>query len=235
MATIEGKIGEFLSTSVSKALNSGFDALTAAILFGVFLILGLLAAKILNSIIKKLLLKGELEERIIAKNLQGALLGFTVTRIVTVLVKLYVVLAFLGAAANIAGIAFFTSLITGLISYLASLSQGIIIISALLFIATYLTNTFKDGKFIFARQIALAVKATIAYIGLILALPLILPNATVSVLANLLLLAGSAVVVAFGLGVGLALGLGLKDAVSKAATKNQALFDDLFTKAMTKK
>ncbi len=206
-------------------------ALYVAIVFAVLFIVGLVVAKIVNSVIKEILKKGKLEDAIKAKGLENALLGFKVTQVITTLIGLYVVLVFLGAAADIVSIGSFTATINGLIGYLASFSQGVIIVGIVLFIATYITNVIKkSGKFLFAKQAASVLKFVIAYLGLILALPLLLPEATTNVLTDILALAIQALVVAFGLAVGLALGLGLKEPISKAATKNQNLFDEVFAK-----
>ncbi len=151
------------------------DALYVAIVFAVLFLVGLVVAKIVNSVIKEILKKGKLEDTIKAKGLENALLGFKVTQVITTLIGLYVVLVFLGAAADIVNIGSFTGTINGLIGYLASFSQGVIIVGIVLFIATYITNVIKkSGKFLFANQAASVLKFIIAYLGLILALPLLL-------------------------------------------------------------
>jgi hypothetical protein len=218
---------DFANSLFSKTMA----ALSVAIIFAVLFIVGLIVAKIVNGVIKEVLKRGRLEEIIKSKGLENALLGFRVTQIITTLVGLYIVLVFLAAAADIVMIGSLIYTLTGLISYLSSFSQGVIIIAIVLFIATYVTNVIKSsGRFLFAKQIASVIKFIIAYLGLILALPLLLPNSSVEVLTDILTLTMQALVVAFGLAFGLALGLGLKDPISKAATKNQALFDEVFSR-----
>lgn len=222
-------ISGFSSSLVGNALNAVYVAVVFAVLF----VLGAIVAKIVNMVIRGLLARGKLEEKIKARNLENALMGFSITRIVAVLVSVYIVLVFLGAAADIVSMPFLTSVIYGLIGYLTSLTQGIALIVAVLFVATYISNIIcTSGKCLFSKQIATAVKFILAYLALIMALPLILPNVqgSVAVLSSILTLFISALVVAFGLAVGLALGLGLKDSVAAAAKKNQGLFDELFAK-----
>jgi len=65
---------------------------------------------------------------------------------------------------------------------------------------------------------------------------LLLPNLTSEILLSQILNTFvMGLVVAFALAFALAFGLGLKDAVSKAALKNQSLFDEAFEKVKVKK
>ena len=121
--------------------------------------------------------------------------------------------------------------------YLPSLFQGIIVIVGVLFIASYVTNTIKRQKTLFAEELSFVLKLLIAYVGVILALPLFLPNLApqIMVLERLLELFMSALFVAFGLAVGLGFGLGIKDAVAKSAKKHQHVFDGIFGHIAKKK
>ena len=227
-------IGDIIAGFSGSLVGNTLNAVYVAVIFAVLFILGAIVAKIVNIAIRGLLRRGRLEEKIKAKNLENALLGFSITRIVTALASAYIVLVFLGAAADIVNMPFMTSVIYGLIGYLTSLTQGLAIIVAVLFVAAYISNIIcTSGRCLFNKQIATAVKFILAYLALIMALPLILPNVqgSVAVLSSILTLFISALVVAFGLAVGLALGLGLKDSVAAAAKKNQPLFDELFARA----
>lgn len=227
--TIIGILTEFSSF----LLKRGLDSLYVAAIFAVAFIVGIVIAEIVTRIIKEIFKRGKLEERIRARGLQNALLGFNLTQIITVLLKVYIVFTFLGAATDIASVQFLTNIVQMLLNYLASFSQGVAIIVATLFVAAYITNIIKkQQRVLFAKQLALGLQIFIGYIALILALPLILPNVggEAAILSRLLELLITAIIVAFGLAVGLSLGLGLKDPISKAAQKNQQLFDDVFSK-----
>jgi hypothetical protein len=220
-----------LTNTALKIWNNSVDAVLIAITFAIAFIIGLIVADIVVWAVQKLLKKGNLEQKIKQKGLQNALVGFTITQVVSVLLKIYIVLAFLGAAAQIVEISFFSTLISDWLGYLSSFSQGIAIIAVALFAVTYITNTIrKEQKILFANQIALGLKVLVSYVALVLALDLILPMANTEILKQIFYLFLVAIVAAFGLATGLGLGLGLKESVSKAAQKNQQVFDDFFSK-----
>jgi uncharacterized membrane protein len=227
-----------LSNYLSQFTFKTLDFVVALLIVLIFLAIGYFVAKIVNMFVFKALERIKLEEWIKRKGLQNALAGFSLTSLILILIKIYIVFAFLGAAAEVINVTFFTQVISALLAYLPSLVQGLAIIIATLFIAAYITNTIRSKKDLFlSEQLAFGVQVLIAYIALILALPLLLPNlgSQIKVLIDLLNLIVTALIIAFGLGVGLALGLGLKDSISEAARKHQDIFDNFFAKFGKKK
>lgn len=227
-------MAEIFSGLITSWTNTILLVIVAVLAVLVFFGIGYLIARIINMVAKHFLEKIKLEEFIAEYGLSKALLGFTVTQIVTVYIKLYVVLASLGfgiaLAESLAGmkIPFLTEVVLApFISYLGVLAQGIVVIVAALFIATYLANTIRGSKMLMGRQLAVAIQILIAYVALILALPSVLPNIDTTVFLKILEYFMLALIFAFGLGTGLAFGLGLKDSISKAANKNQKIFDDM--------
>lgn len=231
-------MAELLSSVVSSWMDTILIVVLAVIAILVFFGIGYLIARVINMVIHRFFESIRLEEFIKERNLSGALFGFTVTQIVTVYVKLYVVLASLGLGINLAealaqqylglGIPFITeNVITPFLAYLPSLAQGVIIVVVALFAAKYLANTIKASKMLMGRQLAVAVQILITYIALVLSLDLVLPNVDTTIFLKLLEYLLMALIFAFGLGTGLAFGLGLKEPIAKAASKNQKLFDDL--------
>jgi hypothetical protein len=139
----------------------------------------------------------------------------------------------LGAATQVVESQFFTSIIQGFLNYLPLLAQGLVLIVATLYVAAFISNTIKSKKDLFmSHQLALGVQLFLGYLAIVMALPLILPGlgTQIQILENLLVLFIQAVILAFGLAVGLSFGLGLKDPISKAALKNQDIFDSLFAR-----
>ncbi len=230
MALDTGALTNDLTLYVNNLLFGAMDFIVGLVLVLIFLIIGYLVAKIVNSIILKALQGIRLEEWVKNRNLQGALGGFTLTGLILLLVKVSIVIAFLGAAVQVVQVAFFTELLGGLLGYIVSLTKGLVIVVAFLFVSKYLTNIIRSEKRFLSGQVAFGIRALLAYIAIIIALPFFLPGANVEVLIQLLTLLLQAVILAFGLAVGLALGLGLKDSVSKAAAKNQPAFDSFFGK-----
>jgi len=205
----------------------------SALVLLVFLALGLLVADFVNKLLRTGLKRIRLEEEIAKRSFSGALGGFTVTQIATVFLKVYIVLAFLGQAAYIAGISFFTDLIWGLLGYLPNLAQGLIVLVGMLFVAAYVTKTIRDNRRIMlAKPVALGIHALFIYIAAVLALPLILPGLQpqINVLQRLIELLLTTAIVAVALAFGLGFGLGIKDAVAESASKHQEFFDDLVGK-----
>ena len=219
----------FANTFVSDLMTWVYSAVVIL----VFLALGTVVAEFINKLLRTGLKKIRLEEQVAARGLSGALVGFSVTQILTVFLKVYIVLAFLGQAARIVGITFLTDLIWGLLAYLPNLAQGLIVLVGLLFVAAYVSNTIKKNRQVMmAKPVAIGVHTLFIYIAAVLALPLILPGLQpqINVLQRLIELLLSAAVLAVALAFGLGFGLGMKEAVSEAAAKHQDFFDDLLGK-----
>lgn len=230
-------MAEMFNTLITSWTNTILLVIVAVLAVLVFFGVGYLIARVINMVVRHFLERIKLEEFIAERNLSKALFGFTVTKIVTIYIKLYVVLASLGFGIALAEsltemtIPFLSQyVIVPFISYLGILAQGIVIIVAALFIASYIANTIRESKMLMGRQLAVALQLLIAYIALILALPSILPNIDPTIFLKLLEYFMLALIFAFGLGTGLAFGLGLKDPISKAATKNQKIFDDIISR-----
>ena len=214
----------------SGLLDGLIMAIYAIIVIVVMFFLGKLVSKYVAKLVETVLEKIELEKWIDKQGLGHALAGFTLTQIITVFIRVYIVFAFLGAAAQLINVSFFTGVILGILNYLPSLLQGLILVIGILFVAAYITNTIRSEKFYGSQQLALGVQILIGYIAIVLALPMLLPHLSkqILVLEKLLELFITAVILAFGLAVGLGFGLGIKSAVEKASLKHQDCFDDLF-------
>ncbi|MFH1240204.1 MAG: hypothetical protein V1672_03225 [Candidatus Diapherotrites archaeon] len=170
-----------------------------------------------------------LEERIKKRGLEKALMGFSITKLITLFVKVYVVFAFLGAAADILAINFISRVVSAFLTYLPSLAQGVAIVAGTMLVATYVGNHITaDRNMRFGNYIAAGFKIALTYVALLMALPLVLPNVSVDPLMSILSYLMLVLVVGVGLAVGLAVGLGLKEPIAKAAMKNQEAFDDFF-------
>ena len=207
------------------------EAVWAIIAIAIFLVIGVIVAKIVAWIIGKALEGVKLEAFMKKHKVHNAMLGFTLTQIITALIGVYIIFVSLGAAAQMISITFVSDVILGILAYIPSLAQGILIIVAALLIADYVTNWIKDKKSIaFSHQIGIAIEVLIAYIAVVMALPSILPNVDTTILLRLFELLLTGLVIAVCGGLALALGLGLKAPIEKAGLKNQHVFDSLFGK-----
>jgi len=219
-----------LNMVANSLLLNAVDALLAVVVIAVVAVAGWLVAVILNKIIVKALEAAKFEEHLSKIELTKALRGFTATGIITAVVKVYVLLAFLGAGAAVIQLDFLSAIMMDIISYIPMLVQGVLIIIGAIAFMYYVDKLIGKMSTVFAKPLSIGAKVLMTYVALVIALPLVLPNVDTAVLTMILTYGVLAIVVAFGLGLGLAIGLGLKEPIAIAGKKNQVLFDAMFQK-----
>jgi len=200
--------------------------------FGILIVImvaGLFVANLLSQVLREFFKRLKLEKFLESHGVHDAFVGFTFTGIVVSLLKLYVLVAFLGIAADIVKIPIITALSMQAMGYLPSLLQGVIIIMAALMAGDYVTDRMKESKKMpFANTVAIAVEVFIAYNALVIAMPMLLPAADPSLLVWSFLVLLSALALALGLGAAIALGLGMKETVADVAKKHKDKINRLF-------
>ncbi len=212
------------------------QAIIALIVIAVFFLFSKMVGKYAGLLVRRISKAVNLEEIISAHGLGDALLGFKLTEIVTLLVEFYIILAFFGTAVNLVGLTYFSNIVGTLLGYVPNLIEGLAVIVGTLFLGDFVSDKIrKRGIFAFKQQVATFVEIFIIYIGVIIALPIILPSAETTILLDILRLAMMTIVIAVGLGVGLAIGLGFKAPVERAALANQEMFDELIGAVNLKK
>ncbi|MEM0475860.1 MAG: hypothetical protein QW343_03635 [Candidatus Norongarragalinales archaeon] len=187
----------------------------------IFLAVGWIVAKFLCFFLNKFLLHVGLEKWIKKKGLETALLGFTVTGVLDSFLKLVTIAVFLGIAADITRLLFLRDLVTWFIGYVPLLVQGATIIVLALLAGDYVTDRIKESKIPFGRFLGVVFEIFVIYTALVMALPLILPNADVEILKTAFILIVGGVVFALALGFAIAIGLGAKDSVARLAKKKE--------------
>lgn len=213
-----------------------FDALVAILIISVFFIVGYTVARIINFIIRKIFRELNVENLLASHGLKKVFGDFNLTQLVTFLVKVFVILAFLGAAADYVQIGILAEILVGIVAYIPSLVKGMIILIVALLLADYIASLIQKTKEVpFAGIVSIIIQLFFAYVALVLSLPLILPGVNVAILTRAFELFFGAAAIAFGVGFALALGFGLRDAVASAARKHQSVFDDMFGKLDTRK
>jgi len=211
---LQGSAVGFLATLLEGVF--AFCILVAIMLIGIWV------ADLLGKALKTFLEKAKLEKFLAQHGVQDAFLGFTLSGIAVVLLKLYVVVAFLGIAADAVKVPMLYILTAQAIGYLPSLAQGLVILLAALMAGDYLTDKIKSHKKLpFANTVGIFVQLFIAYNALVIALPLLLPSADPSLLVWSFLVLLAAFALAVGLGAAIALGFGMKDTVSDLAKKHK--------------
>lgn len=208
---------ERLAVSLAKVGENFVVTLADLVVVLLFLFIGYAVAKFLSYFLHRFLEKIKLEEWIKDREMHDALLGFSLTTILDKLMKLLVVAVFLGVAAESVGFVFLRDIVLWFVGYVPWLIQGVVILVLALLAGDYVTDKIKTAKIPFARPLAIVLEVFIAYTALVIALPLVLPNANVEILKTAFVLLVGGVVLAIGLGLAIAIGLGAKDAVSDIA------------------
>jgi hypothetical protein len=219
---------EPLITSGRGFVGNLLEGLIAFGILVVVLAIGLFVANLLGQILREFFSRLKLEKFLESHGVHDAFVGFTFTGIAVALLKLYVMVAFLGIAADIVKIGLIATLAMQAMNYLPSLLQGLIIVMAALMAGDYITDKMKESKKIpFANSVAIAVELFIAYNALVIAMPMLLPAADPSLLVWSFLVLLSALAIALGLGAAIAIGLGMKDTVADVAKKHKDKFHKL--------
>ncbi|VVB99468.1 Uncharacterised protein [uncultured archaeon] len=195
----------------------------------VIMLVGLFIANLLGMVLRKFMEQIKVEDFLEEHKVHDAFLGFTFTNICVSLLKIYVVVAFLGIAAEIAGIQMLYSLAMDATGYMPLLVQGIVILVVALLAGDYIGDRIKTSKKVpFANGLALLVDVFIAYNALVIAMPLLLPAADPSLLVWSFLVLLAAFGIALGIGSAIAIGLGMKDTVADVAKKHKEKINRLF-------
>ena len=202
--------------------------LAAFCIFVLIMFLGIFVADLLGKALRLFFKQIKLEKYLESHGVHDAFVGFTFTDIVSSLLKLYVVVAFLAIAADMVRVPVLTYIATQAIGYLPSLVQGLIVLLAGLIAGDYITDRMKRSKTIpFANSLGILVELFIAYNALVIAMPMLLPAADPSLLVWSFLVVLAALAFALGLGFAIAIGLGMKETVADVSKKNKEKFGKL--------
>ena len=220
------------SVIIQRASEAGGDivagllyALWATVIIVAYYVLGWCVAYVVNNLLKTAFDGIKLEQKAKAKGVSNALLGMKISSVIYTLLKIYIIVIFLGAGAEKVELGLVTDVIMWLVGYVPSMVQGVLVIAGALIATDYLVNRMRGVQF--AKTIGLLIKVFVGYTALVIALPFLLPGADTEILKTAFTLAVSSVAIALGLGLGIALGWGLKDAVADVAKKKKKLIEDL--------
>ena len=222
LETLSDRFGFALGTLTDNFVGGLADFIVVLIFLGI----GYIVARILSRIVERGLKEMKVEKKLHEKGLSDALVGFQLTEIIRVFVKLASFAVFLGIAADVTRLEFLNNLTWWFLNYLPGLMQGVIIMVVALLGVDYVADRLKKASDIpFPRLLGLATKIFVGYTALVIALPLVLPGADVSILRTFFVLIVGGFALAFGLGSAIAIGLGMKDTVSSVSKKKEKEFD----------
>jgi len=216
----------FASDVVLPGLVDGFFAALKILL--VFLV-AWIASGVFCGLVRRISENLRIERKIKDMGLGGALLGFTLTGIIELLLKFYIYLFAVAIAGNLSGITALEVWGFGALGYIHGAVQGVVLLVITLFVADYITNIVKKSDAPFANALAVVIEVFIVYNGVVLALPTLMPSADTTLLKLGFMIILGAFAVAFAIGAGLALGLGLKDTISNIAKKRQKTIEKILS------
>jgi hypothetical protein len=225
------QVYEKISDSLIKFAGQATDAILAILVILIFFAIGFIIAIIIGKIVEKIIKTSKIEKTLTRKE-EFVVAGFPITDIVTFLIKVFVIFAFLGAATEIVQLGFITNVIAWITGYLPRLVEGVVVILGALILSDYVVKIIRKSKDIpVVNLTALVVQIFIAYVALVIALPLILPSVDVTILTQAFIWFVGACAIAIGVGLGIAMGLGLREPIAEAAKKHKATFEYLFKEA----
>lgn len=211
-----------LQSNATGFVSNLLEGLVAFCILVIIMFAGFFVADILGRVLREFLKRIRMEKFLEGHGVHDAFVGFTFSNIAVAVLKLYVVVAFLGIASDIVRIPILAFLAAQALGYMPSLVQGLAILLVGLMAGDYITDRMKESKKIpFANSVGIVVELFIAYNALVIALPLLLPAADPSMLVWSFLVVLGALAFAIGLGAAIAIGLGMKDAVADVAKKHK--------------
>jgi hypothetical protein len=214
--------GDKLAGALGTITANFISGIADFVVILIFLGIGYLVARFFASVVKRGLREMRLERKLEEKGMHDALAGFTVSGIIATFVKIATFAIFLGIAADVTRLTFLNQLIYWFIGYLPSLMQGVIILVVALLGVDYVTDRLRKARDIpFINLMTMLAKVFVGYTAAVIAIPLILPGADVSILKTFFVLLVAAFAVAVGFGAAIALGLGLKDVVRDVGKKKE--------------
>lgn len=191
-----------------------FNFLTSLLWFIILTIIGLCLGGVVYKIIKDALHELGLEEELTKHKIADAFGGFTLSSILSGIVKWYIVLLFIGqgiAKLNLPKLSLF---VDELMLYIPNAVLGLMVVIVALLVSNLSAVKIRSRKTAVSEVLALGVQVIVIFFGAVIALPKF-------GVSNVSILEDSFKILSIGvsLGLGIALGLGLKDPISRLGSK----------------
>ncbi|MCD6522686.1 MAG: hypothetical protein J7K68_02970 [Candidatus Diapherotrites archaeon] len=215
-----------------ETLQVGIVNIIIGLVLGlVWLVAGYIIAIAVETVLVKSFEKARIEKKIKEMGLEHALLGFTLTGLVTGIIKWIVFLWFFVAAVSVIESSFLffrpgatpvlTNILVGFIAFLPVLLQGILILGIGLLVADFLRIKIKKGLKFQANVISAIVWVIVVYFTVTIALSNPAYGIDVSVITEIFNYFILALALGLGGGLAIALGLGLKDSIARIAKRHE--------------
>lgn len=173
-------------------------------------------AEVLTKVVEGLKIRKKLEKL----RLSRVLFGLSIADIIIGIIKWLIVLVALQEAVNKLEIEAASEFVQGIINYIPSALEGLLVIIAAVYLGDIVATKVKEAKTFWAGVLATLLQVAIIYFGVVMALPLFgIRN------IEILVEAFRWVMVAFAVGIGggtaLAIGLGMKDVIAEIAREKK--------------
>jgi len=239
---------------VEQLMTEQFRALLVNLMINivfafVILFFGYMVALAIEAVLKKMFAKARVEEVMTEHGLSGALLGFTLSGLVTGIMKWIVFLWFLVWAVNriesalapivlsetgvnVSPASFVLTgpqgFLTQFVNFLPAVLQGLILLIIGLLVADFIAAKAKEGIRFHGKTIGLVVKIIILYFTVVI----VLSNPVYGIDPDILTTSFNNLTLGVSLGIAgaiaLGFGLGLKDSVGRIAKKYETPLEKLF-------
>src|SRR3989338_3634028 len=135
-----------LTLALSDAATNFLVGLTDLLVVLLFLIIGWIVAVFLVSILQHFLSRIGLEKELKKREIHDALFGFTLTDALSKALKLLVLAAFLGIAAEVTNLVFLGELVRWFVGYVPLFVQGLVVLILALLAGDYLTDKIRGSS-----------------------------------------------------------------------------------------
>jgi len=204
------RILERVSTNFWDSFAAIIPGLIAAI---IVIFIGWLLGSIGSGIVSKVISRAKVDRWLEKNNLSQALYGRKLSSVLGTLLKWYIIVIFLGEAANLVQLASLSAIISSIVLFLPALiGAGLVVIGGLL-VSEYLKKTALATKFAYRELVGDAIKFLVIYFALVTGLQT--AGFEVSILLDAFRIGFAAVVITAAIVIGISFGLALKDDAKK--------------------
>jgi len=201
-----------------------------------WLVIGYGIAVVVETILKRAFERSKIEEKLKEQGLSNALLGFSLSGLITGLIKWIIFLWFLAAAISEVENTFIslkgssatpvlTNFFVSFGYFLPTLLWSILVLMAGLLLADYIAGAIRKGVSVQANTIAAAVKIIVIYFTVTIALSNPAYGIDVSIITEIFNYLVMGISIGIGGGIAIALGLGMKDSISRMAKKHESAME----------
>lgn len=221
----------------SRTMLDNLTKILLAILIGfVVLVVGYAIAIVIETILKKMFKRARFEEVIAEHGLSGALMGFTLSGIITGVIKWLVFLYFVVTAVDIietainpGGAHSLTTFLTGIVNFIPWLLEGLIILIAGLLLGDFVAARAREGIKFHGKTVGLIIKMVVIYFTAVIVLSIPQYNISTQLLITVFEYLALGIALGIAGAMTLGLGLGMKDTIGRIVKKHEREIEHLFT------